>query len=154
MNPPLCPWSEVGSTALSTAISESAQALESEVVVEEPTSLEEATVLEQNTSEAELLQEIAGNYASKMTDTDRRAVVEAVINKVQAEVTASNNLIHTNASAQAYADQRDRLEKAVDEMMTTLTAAGFVGNTNVDGNPRSLLSWLPLLRWLRVVAKI
>ncbi|WP_176744588.1 accessory Sec-dependent serine-rich glycoprotein adhesin, partial [Streptococcus sp. HMSC072G04] len=127
--------SEVGSTALSTAVSESAQALESEVVVEEPTSLEEATVLEQNTSEAELLQEIAGNYASKMTDTDRRAVVQAVINKVQAEVTASNNLIHTNASAQAYADQRDRLEKAVDEMMTTLTAAGFVGNTNVDGKP-------------------
>ena len=127
--------SKVGSTALSTAISESAQALESEVVVEEPTSLEEATVLEQNTSEAELLQEIAGNYASKMTDTDRRAVVEAVINKVQAEVAASNNLIHTNASAQAYADQRDRLEKAVDEMMTTLTAAGFVGNTNVDGKP-------------------
>ena len=127
--------SEVGSTALSTALSESAQALESEVVVEEPTSLEEAVVLEQNTSEAELLQEIAGNYASKMTDTDRRAVVQAVINKVQAEVTASNNLIHTNASAQAYADQRDRLEKAVDEMMTTLTAAGFVGNTNVDGKP-------------------
>ena len=108
-------------------LAKSAQALESEVVVEEPTSLEEATVLEQNTSEAELLQEIAGNCASKMTDTDRRAVVQAVINKVQAEVTASNNLIHTNASAQAYADQRDRLEKAVDEMMTTLTAGRFCG---------------------------
>ena len=127
--------SEVGSSPLSTAFSESAHILESEVVVEEPTSIEEAVVLEQNTSEAELLQEIAGNYASKMTDTERRAVVEAVINKVQVEVTASNNLIHTNASAQAYADQRDRLEKAVDEMMTTLTAAGFVGNTNVDGKP-------------------
>ena len=136
--------SEVGSTALSTALSESAQALESEVVVEEPTSLEEAVVLEQNTSEAELLQEIAGNYASKMTDTDRRAVVQAVINKVQAEVTASNNLIHTNASAQAYADQRDRLEKAVDEMMTTLTAAGFVGNTNVDGKPAISAQLAPL----------
>ena len=136
--------SEVGSTALSTALSESAQALESEVVVEEPTSLEEAVVLEQNTSEAELLQEIAGNYASKMTDTERRAVVEAVINKVQAEVAASNNLIHTNASAQAYADQRDRLEKAVDEMMTTLTAAGFVGNTNVDGKPAISAQLAPL----------
>ena len=136
--------SEVGSTALSTAISESTQALESEAGIEDPTSLEEATVLEQNTSEAELLQEIAGNYASKMTDTDRRAVVEAVINKVQAEVTASNNLIHTNASAQAYADQRDRLEKAVDEMMTTLTAAGFVGNTNVDGKPAISAQLAPL----------
>ena len=62
--------SEVGSTALSTALSESAQALESEAGIEEPTSLEEAVVLEQNTSEAELLQEIAGNYASKMTDND------------------------------------------------------------------------------------
>jgi len=136
--------SEVGSTALSTAISESAQAQESEMVIEQPTSLEEAVVLEQNTSEAELLQEIAGNYASKMTDTDRRAVVEAVINKVQAEVTASNNLIHTNASAQAYADQRDRLEKAVDEMMTTLTAAGFVGNTNIDGKPAISAQLAPL----------
>ena len=136
--------SEVGSTALSTALSESTQALESEAGIEEPTSLEEATVLEQNTSEAELLQEIAGNYASKMTDTDRRAVVEAVINKVQAEVAASNNLIHTNASAQAYADQRDRLEKAVDEMMTTLTAAGFVGNTNIDGKPAISAQLAPL----------
>ena len=136
--------SEVGSTALSTALSESAQALESETGIEEPTSLEEATVLEQNTSEAELLQEIAGKYASKMTDTERRAVVEAVINKVQAEVTASNNLIHTNASAQSYADQRDRLEKAVDEMMTTLTAAGFVGNTNVDGKPAISAQLAPL----------
>ena len=136
--------SEVGSTALSTAFSESARALESEVVVDEPTSLEEATVLEQNTSEAELLQEIAGNYASKMTDTNRRAVVEAVINKVQAEVAASNRLIYTNASAQAYADQRDRLEKAVDEMMTTLTAAGFVGNTNVDGKPAISAQLAPL----------
>ncbi|WP_050783542.1 accessory Sec-dependent serine-rich glycoprotein adhesin [Streptococcus parasanguinis] len=136
--------SEVGSTALSTALSESAQALESEAGIEKPTSLEEATVLEQNTSEAELLQEIAGNYASKMTDTDRRAVVEAVINKVQSEVAASNNLIHTNASAQAYADQRDRLEKAVDEMMTTLTAAGFVGNTNIDGQPAISAQLAPL----------
>ena len=127
--------SKVGSTALSTALSESSQALDSEAGIEEPTSLEEATVLEQNTSEAELLQKIAGDYASTMTDTDRQAVVEAVINKVQAEVIASNNLIHTNASAQAYAEQRDRLGKAVDEMMTTLTAAGFVGNTNVDGKP-------------------
>lgn len=136
--------SEVVSTALSTALSESTQALESEAGIEEPTSLEEATVLEQNTSEAELLQEIAGNYASKMTDTDRRAVVEAVINKVQAEVATSNNLIHTNASAQAYADQRDRLEKAVDEMMTTLTAAGFVGNTNIDGKPAISAQLAPL----------
>ena len=127
--------SKVGSTALSTALSESSQSLESEAGIEEPTSLEEATVLEQNTSEAELLQKIAGDYASTMTDTDRQAVVEAVINKVQAEVIASNNLIHTNASAQAYAEQRDRLGKAVDEMMTTLTAAGFVGNSNVNGKP-------------------
>ncbi len=123
------------------------------MAVEEPISLEEATVLEQNTSEAELLQEIAENYASKMTDTliaeqwSKRSLT------VQAEVTASNNLIHTTPVL-AYADQRDRLEKAVDEMMITLTAAGFVGNTNVMGNLRSLLSWLPLLRWLRVVAKI
>ena len=44
-------------------------------------------------------------------------------------------MVHTNAGAQAYAEQRDRLGKAVDEMMTTLTAAGFVGNSNINGKP-------------------
>ena len=123
------------STSLASVSNESTQVLASESAVDEPATTDEAPLLEQNASEADLLQKIAGDYASTMTDTDRQAVVEEVINKVQAEVIASNNLIHTNASAQAYAEQRDRLGKAVDEMMTTLTAAGFVGNSNVNGKP-------------------
>lgn len=50
-------------------------------------------------------------------------------------MTASNSLINANASAQSYADQRERLSKSVDDMMATLTAAGFTGNTTVNGAP-------------------
>ena len=44
-------------------------------------------------------------------------------------------MINANASAQSYADQRERLSKSVDDMMATLTAAGFTGNTTVNGAP-------------------
>ncbi len=132
-----------------TALDEPAkfQALESEEVAEEPISLEEATVLEQNTSGSWIAsQEIAGNYASKVaTDTDRRAVVQAVINSA-GRSDCKHNLIHTNASAQAYADQLYRLEKAVDEMMTTWCR--FCGRYKCRRKPAiSALNWLPLLRW-------
>lgn len=50
-------------------------------------------------------------------------------------MTASNSLINANASAQSYAEQRERLSKSVDDMMATLTAAGFTGNTTVNGAP-------------------
>ncbi|MFR9120643.1 MAG: hypothetical protein ACLVJN_08935 [Streptococcus parasanguinis] len=50
-------------------------------------------------------------------------------------MTVSNSLINANASAQSYADQRERLSKSVDDMMATLTAAGFTGNTTVNGAP-------------------
>ena len=123
------------STSLASVSSESTQVLASESAVDEPAATDEASLLEQNASEAELLQQIAGKYATQIPVPERKAALEAVINKLQSEVTTSYRLVHTNAGAQAYAEQRDRLGKAVDEMMTTLTAAGFVGNSNVNGKP-------------------
>ena len=123
------------STSLASVSSESTQVLASESAVDEPAATDEASLLEQNASEAELLQQIAGKYATQIPVPERKAALEAVINKLQSEVTTSYRLVHTNAGAQAYAEQRDRLGKAVDEMMTTLTAAGFVGNSNINGKP-------------------
>ena len=123
------------STSLASASSESTQVLASESEVDEATATDEAPLLEQNASEADLLQQIAGKYAAQIPVPERKAALEAVINKLQSEVATSYRLVHTNTSAQAYTEQRDRLGKAVDEMMTTLTAAGFVGNSNVNGKP-------------------
>ncbi|MFS9195393.1 accessory Sec-dependent serine-rich glycoprotein adhesin, partial [Streptococcus sp. OMI750] len=123
------------STSLASVSSESTQVLASESAVDESAATDEASLLEQNASEAELLQQIAGKYATQIPVPKRKAALEAVINKLQSEVTTSYRLVHTNAGAQAYAEQRDRLDKAVDEMMTTLTAAGFVGNSNINGKP-------------------
>ena len=122
-------------TSFESVSSESTQVLASESAVDEPAATDEASLLEQNASEAELLQQIAGKYATQISVPERKAALEAVINKLQSEVTTSYRLVHTNAGAQAYAKQRDRLGKAVDEMMTTLTAAGFVGNSNINGKP-------------------
>ena len=89
----------------------------------------------QNTSEAALLNKIAGDYSATISAPEKKAALDAAIAKVQTELTASNSLINANASAQAYADQRERLSKSVDDMMATLTAAGFTGNTTVNGAP-------------------
>ena len=90
---------------------------------------------EQNTSEAALLNKIAGDHSATVSAPEKKAALEAAIAKVQTELTASNSLINANASAQSYADQRERLSKSVDDMMATLTAAGFTGNTTVNGAP-------------------
>ncbi|RGM02866.1 LPXTG cell wall anchor domain-containing protein [Streptococcus parasanguinis] len=91
--------------------------------------------MEQNTSEAALLNKIAGDYSATVSAPEKKAALDAAIAKVQTELTASNSLINANASAQSYADQRERLSKSVDDMMATLTAAGFTGNTTVNGSP-------------------
>ncbi|WP_368398012.1 MucBP domain-containing protein, partial [Streptococcus parasanguinis] len=96
---------------------------------------EDKVVLEQNTSEAALLNKIAGDYSATVSAPEKKAALDAAIAKVQTELTASNSLINANASAQSYADQRERLSKSVDDMMATLTAAGFTGNTTVNGAP-------------------
>ena len=130
--------SEQGSAELSAASSESTVAAGSEANVESTTTVakaEDKVVLEQNTSEAALLNKIAGDYSATVSAPEKKAALEAAIAKVQTELTASNSLINANASAQAYADQRERLSKSVDDMMATLTAAGFTGNTTVNGAP-------------------
>ena len=130
--------SEQGSAELSAASSESTVAAGSEARVEATTTVakaEDKVVLEQNTSEAALLNKIAGDYSATVSAPEKKAALDAAISKVQTELTASNSLINANASAQAYADQRERLSKSVDDMMATLTAAGFTGNTTVNGAP-------------------
>ncbi|MTS09650.1 accessory Sec-dependent serine-rich glycoprotein adhesin [Streptococcus parasanguinis] len=130
--------SEQGSAELSAASSESTVAAGSEASVESTTTVakaEDKVVLEQNTSEAALLNKIAGDYSTTVSAPEKKAALDAAISKVQTELTASNSLINANASAQAYADQRERLSKSVDDMMATLTATGFTGNTTVNGAP-------------------
>ena len=122
----------------SAASSESTVAAGSEASVESTTTVakaEDKVVLEQNTSEAALLNKIAGDYSATVSAPEKKAALDAAIAKVQTELTASNSLINANASAQSYADQRERLSKSVDDMMATLTAAGFTGNTTVNGAP-------------------
>ena len=82
-----------------------------------------------------MLNKIAGDYSTTVSAPEKKAALDAAISKVQTELTASNSLINANASAQAYADQRERLSKSVDDMMATLTATGFTGNTTVNGAP-------------------
>ena len=130
--------SEQGSAELSAALSESAVATASETASEATTTAtksEDKVVLEQNTSEAALLNKIAGDYSATVSAPEKKAALDAAIAKVQTELTASNSLINANASAQSYAEQRERLSKSVDDMMATLTAAGFTGNTTVNGAP-------------------
>lgn len=130
--------SEKGSAELSAALSESAVATSSEAASDASTTAtksEDKVVLEQNTSEAALLNKIAGDYSATVSAPEKKAALDAAIAKVQTELTASNSLINANASAQSYAEQRERLSKSVDDMMATLTAAGFTGNTTVNGAP-------------------
>ena len=42
---------------------------------------------------------------------------------------------NSEVKPQSYAEQRERLNKSVDDMMVTLKAAGFNGNTTVNGAP-------------------
>ena len=130
--------SEQGSTDQSATLSESATetkedtVVSSELVADAPVS-EDKAILEQNASEAALLINIAEKYASNHQDADQKAAIHAAVANLQSELSASTSL--ANATAQAYADQRARLSKSVDELMAVLTVAGFEGNTTVNGSP-------------------
>ncbi|MFS9069320.1 accessory Sec-dependent serine-rich glycoprotein adhesin, partial [Streptococcus infantis] len=106
----------------------------SELVETVPVS-DDKTILEQNASEAALLNKIAEKYASNHQNTEQKEAINDAVAKVQSELTAGDKLTDTDATAQTYADQRERLSKSVDNMMATLTAAGFEGNTTVNGAP-------------------
>ena len=130
--------SEQGSTDQSATLNETATETKedtvgsSELVADAPVS-EDKAILEQNASEAALLINIAEKYASNHQDADQKAAIHAAVANLQSELSASTSL--ANATAQAYADQRARLSKSVDELMAVLTVAGFEGNTTVNGAP-------------------
>ncbi|MFS8972863.1 accessory Sec-dependent serine-rich glycoprotein adhesin, partial [Streptococcus mitis] len=130
--------SEQGSTEQSATLNESATetkedtVVSSELVENAPVS-EDKAILEQNASEAALLINIAEKYASNHQDANQKAAIHAAVANLQSELSASTSL--TQAPAQAYADQRARLSKSVDELMAVLTVAGFEGNTTVNGAP-------------------
>ena len=109
-------------------------ATSSELVETVPAS-DDKTILEQNASEAALLNKIAEKYASNHQNTEQKEAINDAVAKVQSELTAGDKLTDTDATAQTYADQRERLSKSVDDMMATLIAAGFEGNTTVNGAP-------------------
>ncbi|WP_186821184.1 hypothetical protein, partial [Streptococcus sp. HMSC078H12] len=89
--------------------------------------------LDQNVSEAELLVGIAKDYQAKLTDTAAKAEIQTAIATVQEEVAKSTTLLAASATNAAYAEQRERLGNAVDNMMTKITDNGFTGNSVVNG---------------------
>ena len=128
--------SQTESTSGSNSDSASDSATSTSSVASETASQEdEKTILDQNVSEAELLVNIAKNYQAKLTDTAAKAEIQTAITTVQEEVTKSTTLIAASATNAAYAEQRERLGNAVDNMMTKLTNAGFNGNSTVNGTP-------------------
>ncbi|TNF66454.1 accessory Sec-dependent serine-rich glycoprotein adhesin, partial [Streptococcus salivarius] len=136
--------SETESTSGSNSESTSNSATSTSSVASETASQEdEKTVLDQNVSEAELLVNIAKNYQAKLTDTAAKSEIQTAITTVQEEVTKSTTLIAASATNAAYAEQRERLGNAVDNMMTKLTNAGFNGNSTVNGTP-AISSYLNL----------
>ena len=124
--------SNSGSNSESSSASESATSTAA-TASETATQEDEKTILDQNVSEAELLVGIAKDYQAKLTDTAAKAEIQTAITTVQEEVAKSTTLIAASATNAAYAEQRERLGNAVDNMMTKITDNGFTGNSVVNG---------------------
>ncbi|WP_373115588.1 accessory Sec-dependent serine-rich glycoprotein adhesin, partial [Streptococcus sp. oral taxon 431] len=92
-------------------------------------------LLDQNLSEAEILATLATNYSSKVGNLEKKASLDAAIAKIQSEISNSDRLLKAKATEAQYVQQREQLGSAVDELMSALTAAGFSGNTTVNGSP-------------------
>ena len=124
--------SNSGSHSESSSASESATSTAA-TASETATQEDEKTILDQNVSEAELLVGIAKDYQAKLTDTAAKAEIQTAIATVQEEVVKSTTLLAASATNAAYAEQRERLGNAVDNMMTKITDNGFTGNSVVNG---------------------
>ena len=124
--------SNSGSNSESSSASESATSTAA-TASETATQEDEKTILDQNVSEAELLVGIAKDYQAKLTDTAAKAEIQTAIATVQEEVAKSTTLLAATATNAAYAEQRERLGNAVDNMMTKITDNGFTGNSVVNG---------------------
>ena len=124
--------SNSGSNSESSSASESATSTAA-TASETATQEDEKTILDQNVSEAELLVNIAKDYQAKLTDTVAKTEIQTAITTVQEEVAKSTTLLAASATNAAYAEQRERLGNAVDNMMTKITDNGFTGNSVVNG---------------------
>ena len=124
--------SNSGSNSESSSASESATSTAA-TASETATQEDEKTILDQNVSEAELLVNIAKDYQAKLTDTASKTEIQTAIATVQEEVAKSTTLLAASATNAAYAEQRERLGNAVDNMMTKITDNGFTGNSVVNG---------------------
>ena len=126
--------SHTESTTASNSASHSESASSTVATASETATQEdEKTILDQNVSEAELLVNIAKDYQAKLTDTAAKTEIQTAITTVQEEVTKSTTLLAASATNAAYAEQRERLGNAVDNMLTKITDNGFTGNSVVNG---------------------
>ena len=140
LSPEAAPLTEEGSKEVSvpqneTATKTKAQAASSSQVVESTVASDDKAILEQNASEAALLNQIAEKYASNHQNEEQKAAIKEAVAKVQAELPTKETSSNSEVKPQSYAEQRERLNKSVDDMMVTLKAAGFNGNTTVNGAP-------------------
>ena len=140
LSPEAAPLTEEGSKEVSvpqneTATETKAQAASSSEVVESTVASDDKAILEQNASEAALLNQIAEKYASNHQNEEQKAAIKEAVAKIQAELPTKETSSNSEVKPQSYAEQRERLNKSVDDMMVTLKAAGFNGNTTVNGAP-------------------
>ncbi|MFS9023939.1 accessory Sec-dependent serine-rich glycoprotein adhesin [Streptococcus australis] len=139
-SPEAAPLTEEGSKEVlapqnETATETKAQAASSSEVVESAVASDDKAILEQNASEAALLNQIAEKYASTHQNEEQKAAIKEAVAKVQAELPTKEASSNSEVKPQSYAEQRERLNKSVDDMMATLKDAGFNGNTTVNGAP-------------------
>ena len=140
LSPEAAPLTEEGSKEVSvpqneTATETKASAESSSQVVESAVASDDKAILEQNASEAALLNQIAEKYASTHQNAEQKAAIKEAVAKVQAELPTKEASSNSEVKPQSYAEQRERLNKSVDDMMATLKVAGFNGNTTVNGAP-------------------
>jgi len=140
VSPEAAPLTEEGSKEVSVPQNETAtetkpQVASSSQVVESAVASDDKAILEQNASEAALLNQIAEKYASNHQNEEQKAAIKEAVAKVQAELPTKEASSNSEVKPQSYAEQRERLNKSVDDMMETLKAAGFNGNTTVNGAP-------------------
>ena len=91
--------------------------------------------MEQNASEAALLNQIAEKYASNHQNEEQKLLSKRLLQKFKLELPTKEASSNSEVKPQSYAEQRERLNKSVDDMMATLKDAGFNGNTTVNGAP-------------------
>ncbi|MFS9102366.1 accessory Sec-dependent serine-rich glycoprotein adhesin [Streptococcus australis] len=126
---------EVSAPQNETATETKPSVASSSQVVESAVASDDKAILEQNASEAALLNQIAEKYASNHQNEEQKAAIKEAVAKVQAELPTKEASSNSEVKPQSYAEQRERLNKSVDDMMATLKDAGFNGNTTVNGAP-------------------